>query len=185
MIMELIRLLLIHVDMARLFGAMSSMGFAVPAESWVLLPAGSDYIVGCRSHDGDLQSHKRRAAESTSYRDSSRLAVIWSDFRRQAGYNRALTAPALFFDRRDRSRSFESVAAFVYTNPTFTALDQPITPPAHKVIPNFFYVVGVAAFRGRTFLPDEGTPAKDDVVLISYSLWRSVSAARIPQWVRQ
>jgi putative ABC transport system permease protein len=34
--------------------------------------------------------------------------------------------------------------------------------------------MGVQAFRGRTFLPDEGLPGKDDVALISYSLWRSV-----------
>ena len=44
------------------------------------------------------------------FRDPARLAVIWSDFSRQGGYSRALTAPALFFDWRDRSRSFESMA---------------------------------------------------------------------------
>ena len=111
------------------------------------------------------------------YRDSGRLAVLWSDFSRQRGSSRALTAPALFFDWRDRSRSFEDLAAFVYTNPTFTALDQPITPPSHQVTPNFFDVLGVHAFRGRTFLPDEGVPGKDDVAVISYSLWRSVFGA--------
>jgi hypothetical protein len=66
------------------------------------------------------------------------------------------------------------MAAFVYTNPTFTALDQPITPPAHEVTPNFFNTLGVQAFRGRTFLADEGLPGKNDVAVISYSLWRSV-----------
>src|SRR5579885_2869610 len=58
------------------------------------------------------------------YRDPSRLAVLWSDFSRQGGYSRALTAPALFFDWRDRSRSFESMAAYSSTNRTFTAFDQ-------------------------------------------------------------
>jgi putative ABC transport system permease protein len=108
------------------------------------------------------------------YRDPARLAVIWSDFSRQGGNSRALTAPALFFDWRDRSRSFDSLAAFTYANPTFTALDQPITPPAHMVTANFFDTMGVPAFRGRTFLADEGLPGKDDVAVISYSLWRSV-----------
>ena len=108
------------------------------------------------------------------YRDPARLAVIWSDFSRQGGNSRALTAPALFFDWRDRSRSFDSLAAFTYANPTFTALDQPITPPAHMVTANFFDTMGVTAFRGRTFLADEGSPGKDDVAVISYSLWRSV-----------
>lgn len=110
------------------------------------------------------------------YRDSGHLTVIWSDFSRQKGATRALTAPALFFDWRERSRSFESMAAYVGTNRTFTALDQPITSLTHEVTPNFFAVAGVQAIRGRTFLPDEGVPGKDGVVLISYSLWRSAFA---------
>src|SRR5262249_48432819 len=108
------------------------------------------------------------------YRDAARLAVIWSDFSRQGGSSRALTAPALFFDWRDRSRSFDSLAAFTYATPTFTALDQPITPSAQMVTANFFDTMSVPAFRGRTFLADEGLPGKDDVAVISYSLWRSV-----------
>src|ERR1041385_4934399 len=110
------------------------------------------------------------------YRDSGRLTVIWSDFSRQNGANRALTAPALLFDWRERSRSFESMAAYVSTNRTFTALDQPITSLTHEVTPNFFDIADVQAFRGRTFLPNEGLPGKDGVVLISYSLWRSAFA---------
>src|SRR5262249_27786982 len=104
----------------------------------------------------------------------ARLAVIWSDFSSQRGYSRALTAPALFFDWHDRSRSFKGMAAFVYTNVTFTGLDQPITAPAHQVTPNLFDALGGQAFRGRTSLSDEGLPGKDDVALISYSLWQSV-----------
>src|SRR5215467_9670084 len=95
------------------------------------------------------------------YRDSARLTVIWSDFSRQNGSNRALTAPALFFDWRDRSRSFEGIAAFVSTNHTFTALDQPVTSLTHELTPNFFDVAGVQALRGRTFLADEGLPGKN------------------------
>src|SRR5690242_19147181 len=49
-------------------------------------------------------------------RDSERLTVVWSDFSRLKGSNRALTAPALFFDWRDRNRSFEGMAAFMGAN---------------------------------------------------------------------
>ena len=68
------------------------------------------------------------------------------------------------------------MAAYVGANRTFTMLDQPITSLTHEVTPNFFNVAGVQAIRGRTFLPDEGLPGKDGVVLISYSLWRSAFA---------
>ncbi len=111
-----------------------------------------------------------------AYRDSARLAVIWSDFSRVRGYSRALTAPALYFDWRERSHSFDGMAAFANTNRTFTSFDQPITPLANQVTPNFFDVIGVQAFRGRTFLPDEGLAGKDDVALLSYSLWRTAFA---------
>src|SRR5215831_8078894 len=107
------------------------------------------------------------------FRDSARLAVIWSDFSRLRGYSRALTAPALFFDWRERSQSFSGMAAFTYSNRTLTSFDQPLTPSTHEVTPNFFDVAGVPAFRGRTFLLDDGMPGKDGVALISYSLWRS------------
>jgi putative ABC transport system permease protein len=110
------------------------------------------------------------------YRDSGKLTVLWSDFSRQKGSNRALTAPALFFDFRDRSRSFEGMAAFVGANRTFTGLDRPITSLTHEVTPNFFDVAGIQALRGRTFLPEEGVPGKDNVALISYSLWRAAFA---------
>jgi putative ABC transport system permease protein len=107
------------------------------------------------------------------FRDPSRLAVIWSDFSTQRGVSRALTAPGLFFDWRDRSRAFESMAAISTGRRTLTALDRPITPLTHEVTANLFEVAGVQAFRGRTFLADEGTPGKDDVAMISHSLWRS------------
>ncbi|MGC4049231.1 MAG: ABC transporter permease [Paludibaculum sp.] len=108
------------------------------------------------------------------YRDPARLAVVWSDFSRQNGNSRALTAPALYFDWREHSQGFKSLAAFTYSNATFTALDQPITPPTHIVTPNFFQTLGIQPVRGRTFLAEEGQPGKDDVALISYSLWQSV-----------
>src|SRR5579885_1243534 len=79
------------------------------------------------------------------YRDSGHLAVIWSDFSRLRGNGRAFTAPAVFFDWRESSRSFEGMAAFTSTNRTFTAFDQPITPLVHEVTPNFFDVAGIQA----------------------------------------
>jgi putative ABC transport system permease protein len=65
------------------------------------------------------------------------------------------------------------MAAFTNTDRTLTALDRPVTLFAHEVTPNLFDVAGIRALRGRTFLPDEGLQGKDDVALISHSLWRS------------
>ncbi len=102
-----------------------------------------------------------------------RLAVVWSDFSRLGGNPRAYSSPADFFDWRERSRSFEAMAALNNTNRTFTGMDTPITPLTHEVTDNYFDVLGVQAVRGRTFLPGEGQRGHDDVAIISYPLWQA------------
>src|SRR5581483_8690357 len=107
------------------------------------------------------------------YRDPARLAMIWSDFSSQGGNPKAYTSYADFFDWRDRSRSFESMAAYYNTNRTFTTADQPITPYTHEVTANYFELLGVQPIRGRLFVRGEDQPGRDDVAVISYSLWQS------------
>ncbi len=107
------------------------------------------------------------------YREPDRLALIWSDFSRFGGNRKAFSAAADYFDWKERSTSFQDMAAYYNTNRTFTALDQPLTPLTHEVTANFFDVVGVRALRGRTFLKGEDVPGHDQVAIISYSLWRA------------
>jgi len=107
------------------------------------------------------------------YREPDRLAVIWSDFSRFGGNRKAFSAPADYFDWKERNRSFQDMAAYFNTNRTLTALDQPLTPLTHEVTANFFDVAGVRAFRGRTFAKGEDVPGRDQVAMISYSLWRA------------
>jgi putative ABC transport system permease protein len=111
------------------------------------------------------------------FRDVDRLTVLWSDFSRFGGNPRAFSSYADFFDWRDRSRSFESMAAYANTNRTFTALDQPITPFAHEVTANYFDLLGVQPLRGRTFAAGEDRPGHEEVAIISYRLWRSAFGA--------
>ena len=111
------------------------------------------------------------------FRDPARLAVIWSDFSRQGGYSRALTAPALFF--RIGANAGRSASKAWLPSPTPIALSYRSSTGLLPCLPtvvkhsNLFDVAGIQAFRGRTFLPDEGLQGKDDVALISYALWRS------------
>jgi putative ABC transport system permease protein len=111
------------------------------------------------------------------YKNPGNLCVLWSDFSKSGGNRRAFSAPGNYFDWRDRSRSFQSLTAYAIANRTFTALDQPITPLTHEVTANYFDVLGVSAFRGRTFLPGEDQPGHDRVALISHSLWVSAFGA--------
>ena len=112
------------------------------------------------------------------FADPDHLAVIWADFTRSGGTSHLFSSPASYFDWRDRSTSFTATAAFANNSRTFTALDQPITPLTHEVTANYFDVLGVRPWRGRTFLPGEDTPGHDRVALISYSLWQSLFAGQ-------
>jgi len=111
--------------------------------------------------------------EPLPFRDSGKLAVIWSDFSRLGGNARAFSSPADFFDWRERNRSFEALAAYTNSSRTLTAHEQPVTPLTHEVTANYFDVLGARAFRGRTFVAGEDEPGRNRVAMISYSLWRS------------
>jgi putative ABC transport system permease protein len=108
------------------------------------------------------------------FRDADRLMAVWSDFSKSGGNRRAYTAPADYFDWKERSRSFAAMTAYRNTNRTLTALDQPLTLLANEVPANYFDVLGVQAVRGRTFVAGEDQAGTDRVVVISHSLWRSV-----------
>lgn len=107
------------------------------------------------------------------FREADRILVAWSDFSRTGGNPRAYSSYADFFDWRERSRSFEAMTAYLNTNRTFTAFDRPITPLTNEVTANYFDVLGVQAFRGRTFAPGEDRPGAAEVAILSYGLWQS------------
>lgn len=51
---------------------------------------------------------------------------------------------------------------------------EPIRPGWLGVTPNFFHMLGLTPGLGRGFLAEESTPGKDNVVVISYYLWREL-----------
>uniref|UniRef100_Q02D62 Permease n=1 Tax=Solibacter usitatus (strain Ellin6076) TaxID=234267 RepID=Q02D62_SOLUE len=108
------------------------------------------------------------------FHDADHLMAIWSDFSKGGGNRRAYTAPADYFDWKERSRSFTGMTAYRSTNRTFTALDQPVTPLAQEVPADYFDVLGVTALRGRTFVAGEDRSAPGSVAVISYALWQSL-----------
>lgn len=58
------------------------------------------------------------------FRDADRLMAIWSDFSKSGGNRRAYTAPADYFDWKERGRSIAAMTAYRNTNRTLTALDR-------------------------------------------------------------
>jgi putative ABC transport system permease protein len=53
-----------------------------------------------------------------------------------------------------------------------TGLGDPVRLDGTAVSANFFSLLGVRAHLGRTFLPEEDQPGKDNVVILSHALWQ-------------
>jgi MacB-like periplasmic core domain len=82
-----------------------------------------------------------------------------------------VSAPG-FLNYRDRGNVFESAA--VSTGVGYNMLDEggPERIQARRVTASFFLTLGVEAALGRTFLPEEDQPGKNNVVVLSHGLWR-------------
>ena len=92
-----------------------------------------------------------------------------------ANANFQLTATSLpnYEDYRDQNTVFTGLAATTFPIPVnWGGQAEPQQLLASMVSPNFFDVLGVKAYRGRTFFPDEGKKVgADPVVVLSYALW--------------
>jgi putative ABC transport system permease protein len=104
------------------------------------------------------------------YPHANELVVAWTHFKGERAPTRAddyaeYVAQSRSFQRLD----FESWSALHLTNPDHSedeASGLPITPG--------FYTknLGLHMALGRDFLPDEGTPGKDHLVIITHRLWQ-------------
>src|SRR5580693_2491482 len=92
-----------------------------------------------------------------------------------ANSNFQLTPTSLpnYEDYRDRNTAFTGLAAVTFPIPlNWGGQAEPQQLQASMVSPNFFDVLGVKAYRGRFFYPDEGKKlGADPVVVLSYALW--------------
>ena len=105
------------------------------------------------------------------YADPDRLTMLWEDFS-AFGTAKNRVSPGTFFDWRKRTQTFDALAA--YSGPRDMDLSGQGAPEdvlGLAVTANLLPMLGVSPFIGRTFTPEEETPATKAVVL-SYRLWQ-------------
>ncbi len=85
----------------------------------------------------------------------------------------AFTEPN-FLDLRERSRTLEAVAEYGGGLATVTGGSEPARANTFRASSDFFRVLGIQPFLGRTFAVEESKPGGAPVAVISYSLWRRV-----------
>ncbi|MEO8633675.1 MAG: ABC transporter permease [Gemmatimonadales bacterium] len=104
------------------------------------------------------------------YGAPDRLVMVWE--RKSGGpTDRNVVSPANYLDWKDRSSSFEGLAAFTWSGTTLLG-DIPERVQGRKVTPDFFSVLAVAPALGRTFTDEEARKGQGRVLILSDGLWR-------------
>ena len=104
------------------------------------------------------------------YSNPDQLVWIWESNRSSDVLEEPASVPN-FLDWKAQNRSFQDMTAFANTYATLTGAGEPERFPGAYVSANIFSVLGTPPLLGRDFLPDENTPGKPRVVILSHSLW--------------
>jgi predicted permease len=116
-----------------------------------------------------------------SFPDPNRLVLVWQTFGKGPDNYSIVSAPN-FWDFEQRNHVFEGMALFDSAGRGYNLADsgssrEPEQVSGLRVSANFFSVLGVQPFLGRTFLPEEEIRGKDHEVILSYGLWQRRYAA--------
>jgi putative ABC transport system permease protein len=106
------------------------------------------------------------------YRDAERLVQVWTRDA-QAGAENFVVSPADVVDWGKQARSFSSLTAYNVDMPDLQLADGAVRVPGAVVTSNFFETLGVTPLLGRTFAPDEGTPEKRLLLVVSHGFWQT------------
>src|SRR5262249_49564491 len=135
-----------------------SVGFTVTAVLTLVLGIGATTAIFSVVH---------AVFEPMPYPKSDQLVMVWSRVR--GGRNSASAGDYLEWGRR--STSFQSMGAWTGASFNVATDDRPEQVAASQRTPGFFTMEGLAMLLGRDFLPEEGQPGNDHVLVLSNRLW--------------
>ena len=106
-----------------------------------------------------------------SFPNQERLLVLWEQ-NRAVGNIRGSVAPGNFTEWREQNQTCEQVVAIDQRSFDLSDGAHPERFPGYGVTRGFFDSLGVKAAYGRTFLPEESEPGREQVVVLKYSFWQ-------------
>jgi putative ABC transport system permease protein len=107
-----------------------------------------------------------------SFPRQERLVAI-HERKLDAGMPRAAVAPGDLVQWKAQSQSFEDLIAFRTEDFDLLGRGQPERFAGYRVSPSFFAALGVTSSLGRAFVPSDGDPGREQVVILKHSLWTS------------
>lgn len=81
--------------------------------------------------------------------------------------------PPNFRDWKRQSRSFQNLAMYKQDAISLTGAGEAAHVTATRVTPDFFDVMRIQAFMGRTMQEDECRPGRDGEAVLAYSFWKT------------
>ena len=107
------------------------------------------------------------------FHEPERLVSLWES-RLDRGFTQTTFSHANFWDIQDQNRTFEGVAAMENRSINLTGRGFPTELALARVSANFFRLLGVTPYMGRTFVDGEDAAgANANGVILSYRAWRS------------
>ena len=104
------------------------------------------------------------------YRNAESLVVMW-EHNLPRNRPRNVISPANFLAWRERSRSFESMAAFTQNRVTLTGSGEPQELSTLLVSANILDVLGVGPILGRGFADGEDREGAARTMILSHAAW--------------
>ena len=110
------------------------------------------------------------------YRDADSIVAIQP--RSPQGYTQPASYPE-YLDWRRMDHSLAVLAGYsAFSTVNFEGPQGPVALHATEGTDNFFDVFGVTPILGRTFAPGEDQEGKNDVLVLSYEVWRQYFGGR-------
>jgi putative ABC transport system permease protein len=109
-----------------------------------------------------------------SYPDAGRVMRVWESHRTGTP---TYVCFGTFYGLRERTRSFEALAALKSWQPALVGTGEPARLEGQQVTPEFFRVLGIQPILGRDFQPSDDQYHGPQVVVMSNAAWRTRFAA--------
>jgi putative ABC transport system permease protein len=107
------------------------------------------------------------------YPDADRLMVLWSKVD-----SRSLVSAADYLEWKRQNTAFQDMAAWTGENFNLATPDQPEMVAGRVVTAGYYSMQGMGFFLGRDFLPEEASPGKDHVVILTHKTWERLGSDR-------
>jgi putative ABC transport system permease protein len=105
------------------------------------------------------------------YPEAGQLVMVWSKMQ-----GRNAVSAADFTDWKRQSTAFQDLNAQTERSFNVATRDQPERMQGRITTPGLYRMLGVPFTLGRDFLPEEGQPGRDHVIILTHKMWERLGS---------